>query len=114
MKVATLYRKDGKVILETDNDALAQAATDAPQDVVVMDAYERMAARFLTDARQAGRPPALAAPYGKDVPPQGMAALQQIAAEMRARQVAGCRGPSPTLEAWADRIETAMKEIGDE
>lgn len=74
MKVATLYRKAGKVILETDNDALAQVATDAPQDVVVMDAYERMAARYLADARQAGRPPTLAAPYGQNVPPQGIAA----------------------------------------
>lgn len=74
MKVATLYRKDGKVILETDNDALAQAATDSPQDVVVMDAYERMAARHLADARQVGRPAALAAPYGQNVPPHGMVA----------------------------------------
>ena len=62
MKIATLYRKDGKVILETDNDAIAQVATDSPQDVVVM------------DARQVGRPAALAAPYGQNVPPHGMVA----------------------------------------
>lgn len=57
MKIATLYRKDGKVILETDNGAIAQVATDSPQDVVVM------------GARLVGRPPMLAAPYGKEVPP---------------------------------------------
>lgn len=61
--------------------------------------------------RYVGKHPALAAPYGKDVPPSGMAALRQIATEMR---VAGCRGPSPTLVAWADRIETAMMEIDNE
>lgn len=59
MKIATLYRKDGKVILETDNDAIAQVATDSPQDVVVM------------DARLVGRPPALAAPYGQVKPGRG-------------------------------------------
>lgn len=102
MKIATLYRKDGKVILETDNDAIAQVATDSPQDVVVMDACER------TDARQAGRPPTLAAPYGQDVPPQGIAALRRIATELRTRHVAGCKGPSPTLVAFADRIDAAI------
>lgn len=60
MKIATLYRKDGKVILETDNDAIAQVATDTPQDVVVM------AAHYFTGERQVGRPAALAAPYGPD------------------------------------------------
>lgn len=64
--------------------------------------------------RYVGKHPALAAPYSKDVPPQGKAALQQIAAEMRRRHVAGCRGPSPTLVAWANRIETAMMEIDNE
>lgn len=68
MKIATLYRKDGKVILETDNDAIAQVATDTPRDVVVM------AAHYFTGERQVGRPAALAAPYGQNVPPHGMVA----------------------------------------
>lgn len=68
MKIATLCRKDGKVILETDNDAIAQVATDTPQDVVVM------AAHYFTGERQVGRPAALAAPYGQNVPPHGMVA----------------------------------------
>lgn len=83
MKIATLYRKDGKVILETDNDALAQAATDSPQDVVVE----------------------------QDVPPQGIAALRQIATELRTRHGAGCSGPSPTLVAFADRIDAAIRGL---
>lgn len=116
MKIATLYRKDGKVILETDNDALAQVATDAPQDVVVTDAYERMTARYIADARQVGRPPALAAPYGQNAPPQGIAALRQIATELRRRN-AGPPAPKPVLGVelyeWADRIEAAMRGIGD-
>ena len=102
MKVATLYRKNGKVILETDNDALAQVATDSPQDVVVMDPYERMAARYFADVRQA-------APYGQNVQPQGIAALRQIATELRTRHVAGCNGPSPTLVEFADRIDAAIE-----
>lgn len=60
MKIATLYRKDGKVILETDNGAIAQVATDTPQDVVVE----------------------------QDVSPQGIASLRQIATELRTRHVA--------------------------
>lgn len=81
MKIATLYRKDGKVILETDNDAITQVATDSPQDVVVE----------------------------QDVPPQGIAALRQIATELRTRHVAGCNGPSPTLVTFADRIDAAIR-----
>lgn len=54
MKIATLYRKDGKIILETDNDALARAATDTPQDVIVAppptgDVYTRVAAHYFHD-----------------------------------------------------------------
>lgn len=62
MKIATLYRKEGKVILETDNDAIAQVATDSPQDVVVV--HQRLSDRYSSAVRRAGRPPALAAPYG--------------------------------------------------
>lgn len=144
MKIATLYRKDGKVILETDNDAIAQVATDTPQDVVVM------AAHYLTDARPpaqaerrfAGEAPAhadhgrgtleggpddgdcpcratqdqgacAAAGCGfcmsaQDVPPQGIAALRQIATELRTRHVAD---PSPTLVTFADRIDEAIREL---
>lgn len=123
MKIATMYRKDGKVILETDNDAIAQVAADAPQDVVVM------------DARLVGRPPALAAPYGKEVPPSPHADHGRGTPEdgpedcdcpcrstpdQGACAAAGCgfcanvqpqgiAGPSPTLEAFADRIDAAIR-----
>lgn len=78
MNIATLYRKEGKVILETDNDAVAQVATDTPQDVVVVDAYERTAVHYLAGERQAGRPASLAAPYGQNVPPHGMAGIDEV------------------------------------
>lgn len=92
MKIATLYRKDGKVILETDNDAIAQVATGTPQDVVVMDPYERMAAHYFTGERQVGRPAALAAPYGQNVPPHGVAEIDEVRERLAAISgVAGAR-----------------------
>ena len=90
MKIATLYRKDGKVILETDNDAIAQVATDTPQDVVVMDAYH------FTGERQVGRPAALAAPYGQNVPPHGMAGIGEV--RERLASISGVAGARVSAE----------------
>lgn len=122
MKIASLYRKGGKTVLETDNNAMLQLATDTPQDVIVApppsgDACVWAAAHYGHDlhpeARLAGRPPAMAAPYGQNAPPAGMVALQQIATELRRRN-AGPPAPKPVLgvelHEWADRIEAVLAE----
>lgn len=93
MKIATLYRKDGKVILETDNDVIAQVATDTPQDVVVM------AAHYFTGERQVGRPAALAAPYGPNVPPHDVAEIDEV----RERLEKSVAGPLTTYTAVCAR-----------
>lgn len=55
--------------------------------------------------RYVGKHPRLGCGYRMNVLPRGKDALQQIATEMR------MAGPSTTLVARANRIETAMKEI---
>ena len=127
MKIATLYRKDGKVVLETDNGAIAQVATDSPQDVVVVDA--RLAGRphaghgrgtpedgpedcdcSCRATPDQGACAAAGCGFCANVQLQGIAALRQIATELRTRHVAG---PSPTLEAFADRIDAAILGAGN-